>query len=98
MLGQEYSENVDVWSAGVVLYECFTGSNPFMSKYKKDTDKNIIKLPIKELITDEIKAEKDFLNLLMKCLERDPQKRISSSKAYNHKWLKVNFYFYYNNF
>ena len=79
MLGQEYSENVDVWSAGVVLYECFTGSNPFMSKYKKDTDKNIIKLPIKELITDEIEAEKDFLNLLMKCLERDPQKRISSS-------------------
>jgi len=28
-----------------------------MTKYKKDTGKNIINLPIKELITDEIEAE-----------------------------------------
>ena len=54
MLGQEYSENVDVWSAGVVLYECFSGTNPFMSKYKKDTCKKIINLPIRTLIIDEI--------------------------------------------
>ena len=56
MLGQEYSENVDVWSAGVVLYECFSGTNPFMSKYKKDTCKKIINLPIRKLIIDEIEA------------------------------------------
>ena len=34
----------------------------------------------------------------MKCLERDSQKRISSSEAVNHIWFKVNFSFYNNNF
>jgi len=29
----EYSENVDIFSIGVVLYECLTTIHPFMSKY-----------------------------------------------------------------
>jgi len=32
-----YSEKVDIWAAGVTVYELISGVNPFMREYTGDT-------------------------------------------------------------
>lgn len=36
-LGQGYTDAVDSWAAGILLYEMITGQTPFASEYLSDT-------------------------------------------------------------
>lgn len=41
LLGGGYDESVDVWAAGVTLYQLVAGYTPFESEYKMDTIEKI---------------------------------------------------------
>jgi len=83
------SENIDLWSVGVVLYECFTGVHPFISKYKKDTADNIINKRPDFWKMFSNKDNSSAINLLKQLLNKDGTKRISASHALKHNWFKV---------
>jgi len=38
--GEEYDEKVDMWSLGIIIYVCVTGTHPFI-EYGKNTAENI---------------------------------------------------------
>lgn len=44
--GEGYTEAVDSWAVGILLYEMITGQTPFASEYLIDTKENIINAEI----------------------------------------------------
>ena len=78
-----YTQAVDVWSLGVILYGMVFGSLPFLGDEQSLIQK-IINEPVPYpsiFITELLK------DLLSKLFEKDPEKRITVKEALNHPWL-----------
>lgn len=43
LLGHSYNASVDLWSTGIILYECIFGKTPYTSKSLKDLIEKIKK-------------------------------------------------------
>jgi len=88
LLGQPYGNAIDWWSLGVVMYELFTGMNPFDAKDFDAVLNNILHCSIS--VPDYVPATgKD---LIEKLLQRNPSKRmccgpIGSSEIQNHDFF-----------
>jgi len=86
-IDSEYTESVDMWSAGVVLYVMLSGYQPFQAEY------------VQELITLITKAEVDYTSepwdkisdyakdLVKRCLDPNPKTRTLPSEALMHPWI-----------
>lgn len=68
-----YSFNVDIWSAGVVLFAMLYGTVPFKANNMEELHKLIIKG--KYTLKDDISIE--ARNLLRGLLEVNPEKRLT---------------------
>ncbi|VDI57338.1 serine/threonine-protein kinase ULK4 [Mytilus galloprovincialis] len=70
----------DLWSLGVVFYECFTGHPPFLAEsFQQLKDKIINKdMPVPKVKGTRFSAKPspDFLNLLESLMQKDPDKRL----------------------
>jgi len=86
-IGGEYSEEVDMWSAGAVLYTMLCGYQPFQAEYVKDLIDEIVegKADFKAEPWDQI--SKEAKSLVKKCLQKNPQLRILPVEALSHPWL-----------
>mmetsp|Transcript_53823 Transcript_53823/g.122435 ORF Transcript_53823/g.122435 Transcript_53823/m.122435 type:complete len:569 (-) Transcript_53823:235-1941(-) len=89
VLQGKYSEKCDVWSVGVILYVCLSGSPPF---YGRDT-KAVLAAVTRANFNFEKRAwtavsdrAKDAVS---KLLSKDPNARPSASEALAFDWLKV---------
>lgn len=68
-----YCNKVDVWSIGILLWFCITGSEPFDAFNKMDLrDKIVDEEPDWSLI-----KHSDYYDILKKILEKNPSKRIN---------------------
>ncbi|XP_043709499.1 calcium-dependent protein kinase 29-like isoform X2 [Telopea speciosissima] len=88
VLHRNYGKEIDVWSAGVILYILLSGVPPFWSETEKGIFDAILEgnLDLKSApwpsISDSAK------DLIKKMLTHDPRKRITAAKALEHPWLK----------
>ena len=71
-----YSEKIDLWSVGVILFNMTTGCQPF-STDEDDINKEVLE---KDIQFDVIDNE-NIRNLCMKLLEKYPAARIDAKKA-----------------
>lgn len=84
----QYDARADLWSIGVILYECLFGRAPYSSKTIEELLMRIrscesINLPPNARISKECE---DLLNRL---LQHDPAKRISFNDFFNHSFLDL---------
>ncbi|CAK9178386.1 unnamed protein product [Ilex paraguariensis] len=88
VLQRKYGKEIDVWSAGVILYILLSGFPPFWG----ETDKDIFDA-IKEGNLDLQSGgwpsiSSGAKDLIKKMLTRDPKMRITAAQALEHQWLK----------
>lgn len=88
VLQRNYGKELDVWSAGVMLYILLSGVPPFWAETEKGIFDAILEghLDLESspwpTISDSAK------DLIKKMLTMDPKKRISAAQALEHPWLK----------
>ena len=83
-----YNQKCDVWSIGIITYALFSGNLPFIDK-----DDNYI--TFQKIVNDEPsfedvlwkKISPDAILFIKSCLNKDPEKRMSSKEALNNSWF-----------
>ncbi|KAK9673890.1 hypothetical protein RND81_12G196600 [Saponaria officinalis] len=88
VLRRRYGKEIDVWSAGVMLYILLSGVPPFWA----ETEKGIFDAILQGHIDFESKPWPSISNgakdLVRKMLTADPKKRITAAEVLDHPWLR----------
>ena len=88
VLDRKYDAKADLWSVGVIMFECLFGKAP----YKSDTVAELLqKIKIEEpiRIPDIPKLSEPCEDLLARCLERDPIQRIDYPEFFDHPFFDL---------
>uniref|UniRef100_A0A7N9ART9 Dual specificity protein kinase TTK n=1 Tax=Mastacembelus armatus TaxID=205130 RepID=A0A7N9ART9_9TELE len=78
----------DVWSLGCILYYMTYGKTPFQSITNQITKLQAIIDPSHKIQFPDI-SEKDLLDVLKRCLVRNPRERISLAELLDHPYLQL---------
>ncbi|KAJ8465213.1 hypothetical protein OPV22_027765 [Ensete ventricosum] len=88
VLRRSYGKEVDIWSAGVILYILLSGVPPFWA----ETDKGIFNAILQGHIDFESapwpSISYSAKDLVRKMLTPDPKKRITAAQVLEHPWLR----------
>lgn len=91
LLGKGYGPQVDIWSAGVVMYVLLCGSPPFGADSAEDVSVLYREILIGS-VSFEMSAWKDISpaakDLIRRMLTTDPSKRVSAAEAGAHPWFR----------
>ncbi|XP_052797004.1 serine/threonine-protein kinase ULK3-like isoform X5 [Mya arenaria] len=84
----QYDARVDLWSIGVILYECLFGRPPYASKSFRELEEKIwdpkpVELPYGVEVSDNCR------DLLLRLLKRNPDERISFEEFFVHPFLDL---------
>lgn len=88
VLKRSYGPEVDVWSAGVILYILLCGVPPFWAETEQAVAQAILRgaLDLKRdpwpIISENAKS------LVRQMLEPDPKKRLTAQQVLDHPWLQ----------
>ncbi|KDP20751.1 hypothetical protein JCGZ_21222 [Jatropha curcas] len=88
VLRRNYGKEIDVWSAGVILYILLSGVPPFWG----ETEKGIFDAVLEGHIDFESQPwpsiSESAKDLVRRMLTQDPRNRITSAQILDHPWIK----------
>ncbi|KAJ9566233.1 hypothetical protein OSB04_002199 [Centaurea solstitialis] len=88
VLRRSYGKEIDIWSAGVMLYILLSGVPPFWA----ETEKGIFDAILEGIIDFDSdpwpSISRSAKDLVRKMLTQDPKKRITSAQVLEHPWLR----------
>ncbi|KAF3321165.1 calcium-dependent protein kinase 29 [Carex littledalei] len=88
VLQRSYGKEIDVWSAGIILYILLCGVPPFWAETEKGIFDAILHGDIDLESEPWPSISESAKDLLRKMLTKDPKKRITAAEALEHPWLK----------
>ncbi|KVI05186.1 Calcium-binding EF-hand [Cynara cardunculus var. scolymus] len=88
VLRRRYGKEIDVWSAGIILYILLSGVPPFWAETEKGIFEEILNghLDLQSPPWPSISA--GAKDLISRMLAKNPKNRITADKALEHPWLK----------
>ncbi len=91
LIRQPYNKQIDIWSLGVILYYMLSGTLPFDDE--DDNEEIIAKMTVFTEVQFPSKLwskrTEDVIDLITKCLIKNPEERIKIDDYLHHKWIKV---------
>lgn len=79
--GEKLTPQSDLFSAGIVIFELFSGKNPFVGKDISETINNILSKNINDLFTPDKNLPPAIQPVLKKVLQRKPADRYATAGA-----------------
>ena len=90
LLRTPYNKEVDIWSMGVILYYMLCGHLPFKGNKEVVIAEKIVNDDL-EFDEDEWEVRsKKVRELIISCLKKEPEERITIDDFLNHPWFKKN--------
>lgn len=83
-----YDSRVDLWSIGVIIYECLFGRAPFASRTFKELENKIWDSKPVE-IPYGVNVSENCRDLILRLLRRDPDERITFDEFFNHPFVDL---------
>ncbi|KAF8406644.1 hypothetical protein HHK36_008734 [Tetracentron sinense] len=88
VLQGRYSKEIDVWSAGIILYILLGGVPPFWAENEKGIFDAILHGDLDFKSAPWPSISETAKDLITKMLTRDPRKRITAAQVLEHPWIK----------
>ncbi|KAL6957655.1 Calcium-dependent protein kinase 14 [Sarracenia purpurea var. burkii] len=88
VLKRNYGPEIDVWSAGVILYILLSGVPPFWAEIEKGVAEAIIRSVIDFKRDPWPKVSYTTKDLVKKMLNRHPKQRLTAPQVLAHPWLQ----------
>ncbi|KAL8119575.1 calcium-dependent protein kinase-like [Apium graveolens] len=88
VLKRSYGKEIDIWSAGVILYILLCGVPPFWAENEKGIFDAIQEGEIDFDCEPWPSISKSAKDLVRRMLTRDPRKRITSAQVLEHPWMR----------
>ncbi|WOG85323.1 hypothetical protein DCAR_0104511 [Daucus carota subsp. sativus] len=88
VLRRSYGKEVDIWSAGVILYILLSGVPPFWAENEKGIFDAILEGEIDFESEPWPSVSNSAKDLVRKMLTQDPRKRITSAQVLEHPWIR----------
>ncbi|CAN1789781.1 Calcium-dependent protein kinase 9 [Linum perenne] len=88
VLRRKYGKEIDIWSAGVILYILLSGVPPFWAETEKGIFDAVLKGDIDFQSHPWPSISDGAKDLVCKMLTHDPKKRLTSAQVLEHPWLK----------
>ncbi|KAL9261490.1 Calcium-dependent protein kinase 33-like protein [Drosera capensis] len=88
VLRRQYGKEIDVWSAGVILYILLCGVPPFWAETEKGILDEIRKGELNLESSPWPSISSSAKDLIRSMFTRDPAERITAAKALEHPWLR----------
>lgn len=84
---QKYTQAIDLWSLGCVLYIMLCGDVPFAGKNMQETRERIAegKVEFSSAVWDQVSDRAK--SMVKGLLEMDPEKRLTAEQALQHPWM-----------
>ena len=77
--GEELTPQTDLFSSGIVIYELFTGQNPFIGNDINDTINNVLNYNIEKDVKQISSLPPEVRDLLSNLLKKNPNKRTKNA-------------------
>ncbi|XP_059662483.1 calcium-dependent protein kinase 19-like [Cornus florida] len=88
VLRRRYGKEIDIWSAGVILYILLCGVPPFWAETEKGIFDSILKGEIDFESQPWPSISSSAKDLVQRMLTQDPKKRITSAQVLEHPWIR----------
>ncbi|KAI9080792.1 hypothetical protein K1719_037305 [Acacia pycnantha] len=88
VLKRNYGPEVDIWSAGVILYILLCGVPPFWAETEQGVAQAIIRSVIDFKRDPWPKVSDNAKDLVKKMLDPDPRRRLSAHEVLDHPWIQ----------
>ncbi|PSS21160.1 Calcium-dependent protein kinase [Actinidia chinensis var. chinensis] len=88
VLKRNYGPEIDVWSAGVILYILLCGVPPFWAETEQGVAQAIINSVVDFKRDPWPKVSDNAKDLVKKMLDPDPKRRLTAQQVLDHPWLQ----------